>query len=154
MEPRKPRGGATFVLSRLANAATYVRQRPHEAVALVIVIDGDDVGLQGRLREIAQRLDAAGFDARKPDERIARCVPSRNVETWELWLSGRRDLNESTDYKREAQPQLGTGSRDTLVEAWLVPLSPDQQEEEQAKLPALTHARHELARLRQARAHH
>jgi hypothetical protein len=50
VEPRKPNGGAAFVLSRLGPAATYVRQRPSEAVGLLVVIDGDEAGLHGRLR--------------------------------------------------------------------------------------------------------
>lgn len=151
--PRKPAGGATFVLGRVAEAAKYLRQRPNETVTLVIVVDGDEGGQRGRMREISERLSAAGFDTGNLDERIVTFVPSRNVETWELWLSGRRDLDETTDYKHEAQRVLGTGSRRGLVDAWLVQLSPGDAADEQAKLPALAHARLELARLRQMWAH-
>jgi hypothetical protein len=151
--PRKPAGGATFVLGRVAEAAKYLRQRPNETVALVIVIDGDELGLRGRLRDIGDRLSAAGLDPGELDERMVTFVPSRNVETWELWLSGRRDLNETTDYKHEAERVLGAGSRRVLVDAWLVQLSPDDAAEERMKLPALAHARLELARLRQMWVH-
>lgn len=147
VEPRKPHGGFTFVLARLRETALYVRQRPQEAVGLLVVIDGDQVGFQGRLAEIRKSLREAGIESEEPD-RVAVCIPTRNIETWALWLCGVSDLEEQTDYKsryrQEFKPVLG---RNDLVEAWLT-TSPERREAEARRLPALAHGRTEIERLR------
>lgn len=143
VEPRLPNGGATFVLAQLLRRANYVRQRPQEAVGLLVVIDGDEQGLQRRLKEIEERL---GGDL---DDRIAICVPTRNVETWKLWLCGIRDLDELLDYKDRFRNQMESSIRPgQIVEAWFAPLSEAQRQEEASRLPALAQGRKEIARLK------
>jgi hypothetical protein len=142
-------GGFTFVFSAaLQNEAKYVRRRPQEAVGLLVVVDGDQVGRRGRLEQIQEVLRREGFETkdRMPD-RIAACIPSRNVETWELWLGGFRDLDEHTDYKTKFQRKLKKISRSQLLEAWFSP-SPEQRQAEEQVLPALAHGRAEIDRLR------
>jgi len=140
VEPRRPNGGFTFVLARLADAAKYVRQRPQEAVGLLVVMDGDEVGFQKRLDAIHEVLREVGFDRQRLDK-IAICIPCRNVETWELWLSGARDLDEQNNYKnrfhRDVRPHLRRGE---LTEAWLAL-------EESLRLPALAHGREQIRHL-------
>lgn len=145
--PRRPNGGFTFVLARLAHEAKYLKQRPKEAVALLVVIDGDQAGFQGRRQELHERLHTEGFDVKKLD-RIAICVPSRNVETWELWLCGFRDLDEHTDYKAKRQSELKNVRRSQLLEAWFAPLSDEQRQMEAEILPALASGRAEIDRLK------
>ncbi|MES1243146.1 MAG: hypothetical protein ABUT39_16155 [Acidobacteriota bacterium] len=147
VEPRKPHGGFTFVLARLKETARYVRRRPQEAVGLLVVVDGDRVGFQGRLAEIRNALREAGIDDQEPD-RIAICIPTRNIETWALWLCGVSDLEEKTDYKLRYQQEFKPGlGRNDLVEAWLT-TSPERREAEAKRLPALAHGRAEIERLR------
>ncbi|HEX7180744.1 MAG TPA: hypothetical protein VF756_02790 [Thermoanaerobaculia bacterium] len=151
VEPRIPNGGFTFVLARLADAAKYLRQRPKEAVGLLVVIDGDKDGYQRRLDKIQEVLRTAGLDLKSSD-RIATCIPTRNVETWELWLCGYRDLDETSDYKsrfhREVKPRV---HRSQLIDAWFARLSDEQREQEAAQLPALAKGRTEIQAL--ARSH-
>lgn len=147
VEPRRPNGGFTFVLKSLAKVARYVRQRHQEAVGLLVVIDGDQSGFPGRRQEIEQKLRADGFDLKKLD-RMAICIPSRNVETWELWLCGFRDLDEHTDYKTKRQSELKTIRRSQLLEAWFAPLSEEQRQLEEEILPALASGRIEIDRLK------
>ncbi len=144
VEPRLPeKGGATFVLAQLPRLAKYVRQRRKEAVGLLIVIDGDELGLQGRLQEIEERL---GGDL---DDRIAICVPTRNVETWKLWLSGIQNLDELADYKNTFRNQVEPTIRPSqIVDAWFTYLSEAQRREEENRLPALAHGRKEIDRLK------
>ena len=146
VEPRKPRGGAGFVLQRLERMATYIRQHQQEAVGLLVVLDGDAVGLQGRLEAIGA---AAGFTGAAWEKRIARCVPTRTVETWEMWLCGARQLDEKTDYKESFKREVvrGAMSARMAVEAWFTSLTADEKRSEGRLLPALAHGRKEIARL-------
>ncbi|HEX3527569.1 MAG TPA: hypothetical protein VH988_10905 [Thermoanaerobaculia bacterium] len=144
----KPNGGFTFVFGRLEQEARYVRQHSTEAVGLLVVVDGDQAGFQRRLAEIQGILHKAGFSTKKPD-RIAVCVPSRNVETWNLWLCGIRDLDEQANFKNRFRNEVKhTVRRGQLAEAWLSPLSEEQRQTEETTLPALASGRAEIDRLK------
>jgi len=145
----KTTGGFTFVFkSALKEEATYVRQRPKEAVGLLVVVDGDQVGSKGRLDQIQEVLRLVGFETKdKMPDRIAACIPSRNVETWLLWLGGRRELDEHTDYKTKLQIELKNIRWSQLLEAWFLP-SEEQLRAEKATLPALASGRAEIDRLK------
>jgi hypothetical protein len=147
VEPRKSHGGFTFVLARLKEAALYVRRYHNESVGLLVVVDGDSAGFRRRLAEIRNVLREVGIVDEEPD-RIAICIPTRNVETWALWLCGVSDLDEQTDYKSRYQQQFKPRlSRYHLAEAWLT--TPRERLEAEAKsLPALVHGRAEIKRLR------
>jgi hypothetical protein len=134
VEPRKPHGGASFVLQRIERLADYIRQHHQEAVGLLVVIDGDTAGLQGRLEEIRAAAGSAGAPWEK---RIAMCVPSRTVETWEMWLCGAREVDRGAMSARKA------------AEAWFEHLTPEARQTEETRLPALTHGRREIDRLQQ-----
>ena len=143
LEPRKSTGGVTFVLQQVDKVNRDLRRFPGEARGALIVVDGDESGLKGRLAEIGQ-------SARDElDERIAICVPSRTVETWELWLCGRRDLDETTQYKDEFRHQVAKGSMSPrqAAKAWHAALSSKEQELEAATVPALVAGREQIARL-------
>jgi hypothetical protein len=99
--------------------------------------------LIGRLAEIRQSTED------DLDERIAICVPSRTVETWELWLCGRRDLDETTQYKDDFRHQVAKGSMSSrqAAKAWHAALSSKQRELEVARVPALVAGRAQITRL-------
>jgi hypothetical protein len=152
VEPRKPKqqGGINFVFQSYADVVKKtVRRSPQEAVGLVVVVDGDSAGLKQRLKELDQRLEEAGSVKRDAKEKIAACVPSRTVETWELWLCGRRDLNEASDYKANFQieKRKGKASADGAVKAWFSLLTEVDAKAENDRLPALAAGRSELRRL-------
>jgi hypothetical protein len=146
VEPRKANGGASFVLQRVERLAGYIRKYHQEAVGLLVVIDGDTVGLQGRLEALRVAAGSAGTPWEK---RIAICVPSRTVETWEMWLSGAQVVDEQTEYKGTFRREVerGTMSARQAVEAWFAPLTPEARQTEETRLPALVHGRKEVARL-------
>lgn len=145
----KKTGGFTFVFdTALEKEARYVRQRSQEAVGLLVVVDGDQVGRRGRLDQIHEVLRLAGFETKdKMPDRIAACIPSRNVETWLLWLGGRRELDEHTDYKMKRQSELKNVQWSQLLEAWFFP-SDEQLQDEEKILPALASGRAEIDRLK------
>ena len=146
VEPRKPHGGASFVLQHIKRLADYIRQHHQEAVGLLVVIDGDASGHKRRLEEIRA---AAGLTGAAWEERIAKCVPCRSVETWEMWLCGERDLDETTSYKDVYRHECERGAMNSrrAVEAWFVTLNPEEQQTEETRLQALAHGRKEVARL-------
>jgi hypothetical protein len=152
VEPRKPKqeGGINFVFQSYADVVRKtVRRSPQESVGLVVVVDGDNEGLMQRLRELDQRLEDAGGAKRSKNEKIATCVPCRNVETWELWLCGRRDLNEADDYKADLQAKK---RKDSMIsrkaaDAWFDQLSEEAKRAESDRLPSLAAGRADLYRL-------
>ncbi len=147
VEPRTPHGGASFVLQQVGRRAEYIRRYHQEAVGLLVVIDGDAAGLPRRLEEIRT---AAGLTGAPWEGRIATCVPCRNVETWEMWLCGERELDELTSYKEAFRRAVewGAMSSRVAVEAWHATTSQDREAEE-TRLPALAHGRKEVDRLKQ-----
>ena len=150
VEPRIQHGGFTFVFQRAPDCAARVRRFPNEAVGLVIVVDGDVAGVQARSAGVDRALREAGREPLQADERIAVCVPTRNVETWQLWLLGRRDVDELTDYKSAFQAIVRSNpmARRHAVDAWCTPMSQQLEETERARLPSMAKGRAELARLR------
>lgn len=146
---RGKEGGFTFVLSRLKVAVGFLRQHSGEAVGLLVAVDADDAGFQRRYEDIKKAFRKEGLDG-KSLERVAICIPSRNVETWALWLCGFRDLDEHRDFKSRFEREVKPGLRPRqLVEAWCTNLSEQEAEEEERILPALAHGRREMARLQQ-----
>lgn len=141
------RGGFPFVLKQLPIELVYVRQRPTEAVALVVVVDADTKGFRARLEELRTLGKLKDW---KSERQLGICIPSRNVETWVLWLSGESDIDEVTDYKRRVTNQSDGGLELTrnAVQAWDVQ-EPSRRALEKSRLPALTHARAEIDRLSQ-----
>jgi hypothetical protein len=152
VEPIKPGqpGGFSFVFQSYARLVKgLMRRYPQEARGLVVVVDGDTDGLARRLRELDQRLEEAGYEKRNAKEKIAACVPCRNIETWEFWLCGRRDVNESKDYKADLQAEK---RRDAMIsrkaaQAWFDQLSEEVKKKEKGQLPSLAAGRVELDRL-------
>lgn len=87
----------------------YVRDRfPHELEmirrdsvrrALIVVVDGDAGGPDGRLRQLNGACEAAGVATRRAHDRVAVLVPTRNIETWFHYLDG-NDVDETVEYPR------------------------------------------------------
>jgi hypothetical protein len=116
---------------------------------MVVVVDGDSAGLKQRLKELDQRLIDEGGARRDAKEKIAACIPCRTVETWEMWLCGRRDLNEAHGYKADWQTEKRKGTMDAQKagRAWFDQLSEAAAKAEEDQLPSLAAGRAELNRL-------
>ncbi len=145
-------GDVNSVLSAYARQVSLVRRYPQEAVGLVVVVDGDDAGLEKRLRELDDQLRTNGQQKRSPKERLAACVPVRNVETWECWLCGKHDVDEAHDFKPTFKAAVRRGTMGTAQAAkkWFDQPTPDERAAETAHLPSLTAGRKELSRLADA----
>ena len=106
---------ANWVLKQYPAQVGLSRQKRHERVALIVMIDGNTEGLRARKRALARALAQAGLEARSRSERIALCVPTRNIETWLQAANEAPGVDEGADYKsdwrrREAADRGATGS--------------------------------------------
>ena len=147
--PNNQGAGDAFVLEHYAKEVRSARRKRFENNALVVVIDGDRGKLQERLRQLDQKLTEAGLATRGPEERIAIFVPTRSIETWELWLCGHRDLDEDGGYKsrfRRAE-RRGEVSVKEAVAAWFQSVTSEEKAREEHRLPSLTAGRKEIGRL-------
>ena len=110
------RGSAEQYVRRQFPRELKAHRLRHVNQALVVILDGDLVGVAGRIRQLNEACETAGIDARTPDERIAVFVPTWNIETWFSYLDGETVDETKPDYpqlKRERECQRHV---DTLVE--------------------------------------
>lgn len=144
--------GAAMLLQHYAKEVKLARsvQARGENYVLVVAIDGDRFKLQERLRHLDQELVKAKLPTRGPDEAIVICVPTRNVETWELWLCGDREVDENGDFKHRFRDagRRGEASAKLAVQGWFE-LSSEERHLETTRLPALAAGRKEVDHLDQ-----
>lgn len=117
---------STGVLSRVAAEVGALRSQKHQAnLGLVVVIDADKDGFEGRLREIEKRVAVAVGGPRTDDERIAYVIPAREIETWYVHFCcpEARPVDENRDYKegstewRELRKNLGATTQ-RAIKGW------------------------------------
>jgi hypothetical protein len=100
---RSPSGegsAESWVRKRLVKEVGEYRVRqPKAETRLIIIIDADTSRVADRLNQLDQALRESGKETVAVNERIARLVPKRNVETWVLCLNG-QPVDEETDYKQ------------------------------------------------------
>ncbi len=87
----------------------------HVNRALVAIVDGDTLGVQGRLHQFDRRCEELQIKPRQKKEKVAIIVPTRSIETWIEFLKG-NPVDETTTYPKlqyesECQPSV-----DRLVE--------------------------------------
>ncbi len=147
--PNAHGAGDAFVLSRYAGEVQLARSKRTENYALIVVLDGDQFMLTKRIQQLDEQLVAAGLDKRNSSDKILVFVPTRNIETWELWLCGHYDLDEQADYKEQFRKAVGRGEASVKesIEAWFRQLSERENQREQETLPSLAAGRQEIRRL-------
>jgi hypothetical protein len=141
--PEGPQGCA-FVQKRYA--AELSKSRRPGAARLITAIDGDKFGMKERLSLLDAMCNAVGVPPRDATDRVAVCVPTYSIETWEMWLCGQA-AKEQTDYSKQPQYHrlcmAGQVSAALAARAW----SKKSRAGEAAHVPSLTAGRAEMARL-------
>lgn len=131
--PRGRGSASSWILEQFQREvlAQAKRCRNQEELFFLVAIDGDAVGLDGRLAQLA---------ARGSDSRIAAFVPCWSVETWLLHLSG-NSVDESRSLKARIASELEFREmlRSVTCSAWKAAASQG--------LPSLQGAHRELGRL-------
>lgn len=136
-----PRGlGSAFswVIQNYPRVRAEARATINQAnLGFLLVVDGDNAGVNGRL----QALDPTPNAGRAEGDRIAILVPTWSIETWTIWLQG-TDIDETAPRKAALDTKKFRESLATAIAAW----DPSRADEAE-KVPSLTAARRELARL-------
>ena len=78
--------------------------------AIVTIVDGDNIGVQGRIQEFDNECSEQGVPVRSAADEVAIIVPTRNIETWISYLKG-EDVDEDSIYSKlryesECQPAV------------------------------------------------
>lgn len=137
--PPQGRGAAvSWVIHQFPQVcANTTRQRPSERVALVVMVDGDNEGVAGRLPRLDEALRTAEQSVRKNEEPIVIFVPTWSIETW--LLESDPSITEAVSLKS----RLPEVTREHLRRAAhrIRQLDPDEP------LPSLRAASDELRRL-------
>lgn len=132
-----------WVVQRYPDEVRVLRSKNFQkSLRLIVVRDGNTVGLDSRKQQLDEALKSAGLDARQAGEGIATPVPSRNIETWLLALLGAVDLDETTDYKHRFGNEHGGREANTLsdtVAGW--------KNIDGTSLPSLRDGKTEMGRL-------
>lgn len=76
-------------------------RRTHVATTLLVLTDGDAVGVNGRLRRLDEACKRQGVATRSPEDRATVFVPTWNIETWFAYLN-----DETVDESRKDYPRL------------------------------------------------
>ncbi len=89
--------GEQWVCERYAvEVRAHRRERTHQNVELLVVVDADTHTVEQRKRRLGEKLGDAGLAPRSNDEPIVIWVPKRCLETWLLWLAERGEVDEET----------------------------------------------------------
>jgi hypothetical protein len=127
---------APWVRANFAKELRALRSHGPERVGLLVVIDGDLVGVIARKKQLEDEGQKAGLKERTDDERVAICVPTRNLETWVTAFCRGGTVTETDDYSRGV-------TYDEVRKAASLWLS----KADACDLPSYRDAREELARL-------
>lgn len=111
------RGAADqHVLERFPReVAAYRRQAAKRQTRLLVMIDGDRIGVEGRKHRFDGACREKKIEPRKDTEQIVVLVPTWNIETWLHWLGG-HDVDETRkDCPKLPKPSCCQPHVDALV---------------------------------------
>lgn len=99
--PRGRGSAVQFIRERFPiELSAYRSNRNRVTQALVVMLDGDNKGVAGRLNELATVCEAQGMKPRGEDEHVVIIVPTWNIETWLAYLDGAEVDENKSDYPR------------------------------------------------------
>ena len=118
-------GDCTAVERQLVAEVRGLREMNYQHdIGLLVVIDADALGREGRKRRLDALLRTAGLAERQAGERIAYVVPTLEAENWYVHFCcpAARPIDEAKDYKESPQwralrGDLGAAGRQ-LAETW------------------------------------
>ena len=99
------RGAADRFVQETYVAELDAARRSHVASTLLLLTDGDAMGVEGRLRRLDEACERRGVAARSPTDRAAVFVPTWNIETWLAYLDGETVEESRKDYPRLPRPR-------------------------------------------------
>ena len=103
--PSLGRGSAERFVRETYVAELEAGRRSHVSRTLILVTDGDNVGVRGRLQQLDAACGRAGVQVRTDEDGVAVFVPTWNIETWLTYLDGEDVDEELADYPRLQRPR-------------------------------------------------
>ena len=84
---------------------TYVKElralrKAHVGSVLLVMIDGDKLGVNGRMRQLDAACRAQSVETRSSGDPVAITVPTWNIETWLAYLNGEEVSEDRKDYPK------------------------------------------------------
>ena len=109
------RGSAEqFVRVRFPIELAAIR-RQQLAQVLIVILDGDNQGTQGRQAELDEACQSNQMEIRRLDERVLVLVPTWNIETWIAYLDGQTVDEARSNYPRLPRPRACQPHVETLA---------------------------------------
>ena len=90
-------GGEKYVRERYPQELRILREKKHQKLVLIVVTDGDNVGVNRRFKQLQESCQDCNIPPRQKGERVAFFVPTWNIETWLAYLDG-QDVDETKRY--------------------------------------------------------
>lgn len=72
---------------------------------LILLVDGDNRGVRGRLQQLDAACGRAGVQPRTGEDNVAIFVPTWNIETWLTYLDGEDVDEELGNYPKLQRPR-------------------------------------------------
>ena len=103
----KGRGAAEqFVRKRFPDELKAYRRRKHRvSVALIVMVDGDNRGVDQRVDELDTACRERNIACRNSGEHVLVFVPTWQIETWLAYLGGETVNEDKDDYPRLPRPR-------------------------------------------------
>ena len=106
---RAPKGlgsAEQFVRKRFPDELKAYRRRKHRvSVALIVMVDGDNHGVDQRVDELDTACRERDIACRNSGEHVLVFVPTWRIETWLAYLGGEAVDEEKHDYPRLPRPR-------------------------------------------------
>ena len=114
--PKGAGSGEQFIRNRFPDEVkAYRSQKHHVSVALLVIMDGDRKGVEGRLNELDNACRERGISSRSSDEHVLVFVPTWQIETWFAYLEGGGVDETKRNYPRLPRARDCQQHVDTLV---------------------------------------
>jgi hypothetical protein len=110
-------GAASHWVIKQFPAEVDLLRKKRQAFFLIAMVDGDNVGVNGRKAEFDNALKEAGLEARQLGEIIATPIPTWSIETWLLALLGDNETDESKSGKFAFENAYRRNEREALRSA-------------------------------------
>ena len=72
---------------------------------LAVMIDGDNLGVEGRIQQFDDECKNQGVEPRTSDDKVAIFVPTWRIETWFAYLDGHKVDEGCRSYPRLSRPR-------------------------------------------------
>ena len=103
--PRGKGSAKKFVLQKFPDElAGYRAKRNKVNSKLLVVIDGDELGVKNTLKILSKSCEKESIEPRKNGEAVAIFVPTWNIETWLAYLDDQAIDEGNKHYPRLKKP--------------------------------------------------